>query len=247
MKRSVTTPDGPLEYTLIRTGRRDLLIRAQAGVGVRVLAPEWFRLKDADAAVMEHAGEIRRMLREVQPVALRDGARILLKGREQRLTVQKGRTGVSLGPEGPVVVCPDPKDAGRVRAELIAFLSGLALEEIRSRIAVRLPSIAPGSMPGRVTIRSQRTRWGSCSAKHNLNFNWKLILAPPECLDYVVVHELCHLKEFNHSPRFWSMVEQEMPDYTVWKAWLKKNGRYLELATEVKPESGEKSTKLRIT
>ena len=77
---------------------------------------------------------------------------------------------------------------------------------------------------GRVTIREQKTRWGSCSSKRNLNFNWKLIQAPPEALDYVVIHELCHLREFNHSPRFWQLVQAQMPEYESWKKWLKQHG-----------------------
>lgn len=76
----------------------------------------------------------------------------------------------------------------------------------------------------RITIREQKTRWGSCSSNRNLNFNWKLMLAPPEILDYVVVHELCHLKEMNHSPAFWHEVEQILPDYVQRKKWLKDNG-----------------------
>ena len=66
---------------------------------------------------------------------------------------------------------------------------------------------------GRITIREQKTRWGSCSGKGNLNFNWKLTLMPPEILDYVVVHELAHRKEMNHSRDFWKIVEQVLPDY----------------------------------
>lgn len=76
----------------------------------------------------------------------------------------------------------------------------------------------------RITIREQKTRWGSCSSNRNLSFNWKLMLAPPEILDYVVVHELCHLKEMNHSPAFWHEVEQILPDYAHRKKWLKDNG-----------------------
>ena len=76
----------------------------------------------------------------------------------------------------------------------------------------------------RITLRQQKTRWGSCSANGNLNFNWLLILAPPEVLDYVVVHELCHRKEMNHSPRFWNEVKKILPDYENQVKWLKENG-----------------------
>lgn len=75
---------------------------------------------------------------------------------------------------------------------------------------------------GRITIREQKTRWGSCSSKGNLNFNWKLMLMPGEVLDYVVVHELAHRREMNHSPAFWSVVEKELPDYQKRRRILKE-------------------------
>ena len=77
---------------------------------------------------------------------------------------------------------------------------------------------------GRITIRNQKTRWGSCSNKGNLNFNCLLMLMPDKVLDYVVVHELCHLKQMNHSKKFWKEVERYMPDYKNYKKWLNENG-----------------------
>lgn len=80
---------------------------------------------------------------------------------------------------------------------------------------------------GRISIRDQKTRWGSCSSQGNLNFNWRLIMAPAGVLDYVVVHELAHRKEMNHSSAFWSIVERTMPNYKIYQKWLKENGRML--------------------
>ncbi len=80
---------------------------------------------------------------------------------------------------------------------------------------------------GRITIRAQRSKWGSCSAQGNLSFNCLLMLAPPEVLDSVVVHELCHRKQMNHSPAFYREVYRVMPDYDRWNGWLKEHGAAL--------------------
>ena len=81
----------------------------------------------------------------------------------------------------------------------------------------------------RVTVRNQKTRWGSCSSKGNLNFNCLLMLAPIEVQDYVIVHDLCHLIEMNHSKRFWDLVASVLPDYKVRKKWLDNEGKVLML------------------
>ena len=77
---------------------------------------------------------------------------------------------------------------------------------------------------GRITIRNQRSRWGSCSSKGNLNFNCLLMLTPDEVIDAVVVHELCHIKEMNHSQRFYGEIKKVYPDYDLWNRWLRENG-----------------------
>lgn len=80
---------------------------------------------------------------------------------------------------------------------------------------------------GKITIKNQKTRWGSCSSKGNLNFNCLLMLTPDKVRDYVVIHELCHLKQMNHSKIFWAEVEKVMPDYKVYRQWLSQNGNML--------------------
>ena len=109
--------------------------------------------------------------------------------------------------------------------EEIKKLADKALQHIPKRVSYFAKQI--GVTYGKITIRNQKTRWGSCSSKGNLNFNWKLILMPREVLDYVVVHELAHRKEMNHSRAFYQVVESIMPDYKIWQNWLREHeGQY---------------------
>lgn len=105
--------------------------------------------------------------------------------------------------------------------EEIHELAKQALEVIPKRVAYFTPLV--GVTYGRITIRNQKSRWGSCSSKGNLNFNCLLMLTPMDVLDYVVVHELCHRKEMNHSPKFWAEVRKVLPDYEKQKLWLKEH------------------------
>ena len=111
---------------------------------------------------------------------------------------------------------------GMLTEEEIRRLADEAARVILERVRYYAPLI--GVRYGRITIRCQRTRWGSCSSKGNLNFNCLLMLTPPEVLDSVVVHELCHRKEMNHSQAFYKEVLRVYPSYHTWNRWLKQNG-----------------------
>ena len=106
--------------------------------------------------------------------------------------------------------------------EQLHLLAEAAKADLPRRIAHFAALV--GVSYGRITIRAQKSRWGSCSGKGNLNFNCLLMLCPEDVRDYVVVHELCHRKELNHSPRFWAEVEKVLPGYRAQRKWLKDNG-----------------------
>ncbi len=117
------------------------------------------------------------------------------------------------------------EDQKRFTAEEINELADRALSYFPGRVEHFAKIL--GVSYGRITIRNQKTRWGSCSSKGNLNFNCLLMLAPPEVIDYIIVHELCHRKEMNHSRTFWNEVEKVIPDYRDSIRWLKNEGSVL--------------------
>ncbi len=111
---------------------------------------------------------------------------------------------------------------GPLTREQLNALADRAVKYIPERVRYYAPKI--GVTYGRITIRNQKTRWGSCSAKGNLNFNCLLMLTPPEVIDAVVVHELCHRKQMNHSQAFYAEILKVFPDYQKWNKWLKDHG-----------------------
>ena len=113
----------------------------------------------------------------------------------------------------------------KLTAAETAELKKKAKRILPERVAYWAPLI--GVRPGRIAVRCQKTRWGSCSTKGNLNFNCLLMLAPEDVIDYIVVHELCHLKHMNHSKRFYAEIEKVLPDYRQHQQWLKDNGEFL--------------------
>ena len=125
--------------------------------------------------------------------------------------------------EGHLSKIPAPQP--KFTQEEIEALARKALTVIPDRVRHFAPIV--GVTYGRITIRNQRSRWGSCSGKGSLNFNCLLMLTPSFCLDYVVIHELCHRKEMNHSPKFWAAVATVVPDYKLHKKWLKEYGSLL--------------------
>jgi predicted metal-dependent hydrolase len=114
-----------------------------------------------------------------------------------------------------------------IEASFKKWYKKTALESIRERLDYFCKII--GLSYNDLKVKEQKTRWGSCSKKGNLNFNWKLVMAPTWVLDYVVVHEICHLRYLNHSKDYWAMVERYMPNYKKAEEWLKKNGMALRL------------------
>lgn len=188
--------DEEIPYQMIRSARKTVAIQIEPDGRVTVRAPYWCSRADADAFVREKRDWIRRKLRE------------------QRLRAVAREEAAKNAPDG---MLPRPRNV-KERERCIRQAASIFAEKTAHYAE------AMGVDYSRITLRQQKTRWGSCSARGSLNFNWKLVFASEPVLDYVIVHELAHRREMNHSPRFWSVVEEAMPDYRAQRAWLRRYG-----------------------
>jgi predicted metal-dependent hydrolase len=212
-------------YTVRRSDRaRRIRVTVDPERGVQVTLPRRARMRDAEAAVAELAPWIERRLADVDAARAAVAARgdaIPFLGGTVRAVPEPGRSRVHR--RGGDLLVP----AGDAGPAIERWLRRAARDEIVPR--AHRAAAALGREVARVTIRDQRTRWGSCSSTGALSFSWRLVLAPEEVLDYVVWHEACHLRHMDHSPRFWGLVAQHCPGYEAPRRWLREHGATLRL------------------
>jgi predicted metal-dependent hydrolase len=237
-------------YQIRRSSRaRRLRITVQPA-GVEVVAPLGMREAEIVAFVHDNQRWIetkleairRRLTAHPGSPRLVDGATIPFRGGWPRLRVTRsGRTRPLVRHDGDIwVELPDRLPAGLHESEIERALTGWLRREARAEAQAASDRYGPryGLLPRGLVIKAHRTLWGSCTASGIVNLNWRLILAPPAALDYVVVHELCHLRHRHHQPPFWRLVAEILPDYGQQRRWLRANGHLLTLKPQALGEPG---------
>ena len=209
-----------------RARRVSIRIDARAGEAVAV-APSERRLGDAVAFARSKAGWIaERLEARVEGRPLAPGQTILVRGRPTRLesTGTTGAARLTTDAEGPVIRSGGEGEAYARRVENL--LKRLARETLVARTEVHLHALR--QKPVRVSIADTRSRWGSCSP-HNrsIRYSWRVVMAPPEVLDYLAAHEVAHLVHADHSPAYWSVVHGLVGDHRLFRAWLREHGQAL--------------------
>ena len=215
-----------------RTQRLTLRLLAQpdatTGDAFKVTVPPGTPLAEINGFLARHADWAAEQLSgRPEPVAIRDGAVIPLRGIDTTIVHDgPGRRapwlaptldgGMTLHVAGPVESLP---------RRVTDFLKREARADLEG--AVECHAEALGVRPTSLTIRDTVSRWGSCSTRGALNFSWRIVLAPPEVLDYLAAHEVAHLREMNHSPRFWALVKDVCPDMETHRDWLRRHGATL--------------------
>ncbi|HTJ57970.1 MAG TPA: SprT family zinc-dependent metalloprotease [Devosiaceae bacterium] len=189
--------------------------------------PRHGRWSEAVAFLNRHTPWLAARLKHAAtPVVFADGARVPVRGVEHLIVGTgklRGRVEAMDIEGAPALLVPgEPEHQGR---RLTDWLKAEAQRDLEARVAVHAATL--GVTAKSVRLRSQSTRWGSCASSGRLNFNWRLILAPPHVLDYVAAHEVAHLVEMNHSPAFWAATAKALPDMARGRAWLKAHGGQL--------------------
>lgn len=207
--------------------RRTLSLELRADGSLTVAAPAALPLaviREFVAGRQRWIGAKRALLAAHRPApfAFVSGARLPLLDETLTLVLHPGRARCRR--EGAALVVHAPDEAGARRA-VEAWCRREAEAHARRRIAHFAPQV--GRAPGRIAIRAQRTRWGSCTSRGTVSLNWRLMQMPAAVFDYVVVHELCHLRVPNHSPRFWAEVARVLPDHRERRAALRRCARGL--------------------
>jgi predicted metal-dependent hydrolase len=217
----------PIEYSVRRSPRaRRVRVTVDAARGVEVVLPRRAPEREAAAAVRELRPWIERRVAEAAraraAVAAR-GSTVPYLGAVLTLVSEPGRERVHR--RGSTLLVPTAEDAQTAAVE--RWYRRAARAEVAARLDAACA--ASGTSYTSLTIRGQRTRWASCSRSGAMSFNWRLLLAPEPVLDYVVWHEVCHLKVMDHSPRFWALVARHCPGYLEPRRWLRQPGATLVL------------------
>ena len=226
----------PTEYPIRRSDRARRARINVSAEGVEVVVPRRMALRHVTPFVEQKRPWIERTLRRIREaeeeaaVRLSDGGSVPYLGRqlELRIRVEPGRQRSHVALRGEVLyVAVGAPGADAVREAL----EGWYRRRARAEVAPRLDAACAraGTRYTRLSIRAQRTRWASCSSSGAMSFNWRLLLAPPEILDYVVEHEVAHLEVLDHSQRFWRLVGSRSPGYREHERWLRRNGPALRL------------------
>ena len=213
------------DFSVRRSERaRRVRVCVDAGGAVEVVLPRRVPEREAVAAVVELAPWIERrraaLARARAEVARPPGTAPYL-GETLELVTEAGRTRVHR--RGRTLLVP----AAEAGPALERFYRRAARLEISARLDAAVGRA--GTEYTRLTIRGQRTRWASCSSTGAMSFNWRLLLAPPAVLDYVVEHEVCHLQVMDHSKRFWALLESRVPEWRAQSRWLRRYGATLQL------------------
>jgi predicted metal-dependent hydrolase len=232
------TLDGVEVAVTVRVSSRARSFRLSLpGSGPLLTLPETARWADAQAFLYRHRHWLAaRLPRLAQGQQLAAGMQVPLRGVPHLVVptgTLRGRVEVADTADGPVLRVPG--DAAHQPRRLYDWLKTEALADLSAQSSFHAARL--GVSVAQVRLRSQSSRWGSCSSSGNINYNWRLILAPPHVLDYVAAHEVAHLVEMNHSPAFWATVTRTLPDMARGRAWLKAHGRDL-MAWQAPGEAG---------
>lgn len=220
--KSITLKDEIINYSVIYKNKKNISVKINGNKEICVYAPIGISYDYIEELLKSKENWIIKNIKKVDTNNLNDGTYIIYRGRNFLKIVEESIIEEIVKKDDLIII--------RSRSTDILYVNDLIsrwyLENANNVILNRVNTLSSkyNLLPSKVLIRNQKSRWGSCNSRREIRLNWRLVLMPDDVMDYIIIHELCHLKHLNHSNSFWSLVHKLDPDFQVSKEWLKENG-----------------------
>lgn len=220
--KSITLKDEIINYSVIYKNKKNISVKINGNKEICVYAPIGISYDYIEELLKSKENWIIKNIKKVDINNLNDGTYIIYRGRKFLKIVEESIIEEIVKKDDLIII--------RSRSTDILYVNDLIsrwyLKNANNVILNRVNTLSSkyNMLPSKVLIRNQKSRWGSCNSRREIRLNWRLVLMPDDVMDYIIIHELCHLKHLNHSNSFWSLVHKLDPDFQVSKEWLKENG-----------------------
>ncbi|MCR1952650.1 M48 family metallopeptidase [Clostridium sp. DSM 100503] len=224
MKRKVIFNNQTIEYLLIFKKKKNISIKIENSGEIKVFAPSGIDNNYIDDLIIKKGDWILKSLDKIKKKDYINN-KVIFQGKYYNLIINKSDENNIF--KDNINITINSKDLSReyINELLISWYKKLSIDIVGKRVMDISNNIY--IKPSKIIIKNQKSLWGSCNSKREIRLNWRLVLMPQFVMDYIIIHELCHIKQMNHSKEFWKLVESYYPNYKESKDWLKENGAML--------------------
>lgn len=222
MKRKIILKDIEIEYSIIFKNKKNISIKIDNKKDIFVYSPIGIAYEYLDKLIIKKSDWIMRSIEKLDKNNLLKEDRIILLGKYYETIIKKYNINRVFIEKDKVIINTVSLEKTYTRKLIVDWYKKIATDIIGTRAMEVSNKIS--IKPSKIIIKDQKSIWGSCNSKKEIRLNWRLVLMPYSVMEYIIIHELCHIKHMNHSKEFWSLVDYYCDDYKKSKIWLKENG-----------------------
>lgn len=222
MKRKIVLKDIEIEYSIIFKNKKNISIKIDNKMNILVYSPKGIAYEYLDKLIIEKSKWIIKSMENIEKGNLVEEDRVILLGKYYETIIKKSNINRVFIEKDKVIINTVSLEKTYTRKLIVDWYKKIATDIIGARAMEVSNKIS--IKPSKIIIKNQKSIWGSCNSKKEIRLNWRLVLMPYAVMEYIIIHELCHIKHMNHSKEFWSLVNYYCNDYKKSKIWLKENG-----------------------